>query len=89
MTIQQDRSDNLARVLVALQVLSNKGCANALLPPQDEWPTTRQIANYCNINIYDSRRYLMKLVKDKKAQVSSKSINNSLHWFIAVPLHIC
>ncbi|WP_431223565.1 hypothetical protein ACQ86O_26650 [Serratia sp. L9] len=82
MTIQQDSQDNLARVLVALQVLSNTNCSGATVPPQAEWPTTRQIANFCDINIYDSRRYLMKLVKDKKAWVSSRQISNSLHWFI-------
>ncbi len=73
--------DELNRVHAALQALSppSAACNEAL------WPKTRQIAELCDINIYISRYCLMKLVKDKKAYVSPKSINNSLRWYIAEP----
>lgn len=72
-------TDELNQVLAALQALStpNSACN------EEMWPKTRHVAELCDINIYLSRYYLMKLVKDKKAYVSSRSINNSLRWYIA------
>lgn len=73
------------KVLTALQVLSHVDCPLGTLPPQDKWPKTRDIADYCDTNIYVSRYYLMKLVKKKKAHVSSMPDQKSLRWCIATP----
>lgn len=81
MTDCRKSTDELNRVLAALQALSPPSAArNEAL-----WPKTRHIADLCDINIYISRYCLMKLVNDKKAYVSQKSINNSLRWYIAEP----
>lgn len=79
---QQDENNKLNNVLDALRVLSNLASHSTTLPPQEMWPKTRHIANYCDLNIYTSRRYLMKLVNNNQAQVSSGPINNSLRWYI-------
>ncbi len=51
------------KVLTALQVLSRVDCCPPdTLPPRDKWPKARDIADYCDTNIYVSRYYLMKLV---------------------------
>ncbi|MFV8908429.1 FaeA/PapI family transcriptional regulator [Serratia fonticola] len=78
MTGYKKRAEELNQVLAALQNLSppNAACN------EEMWPKTRHIAEVCNIDIYISRYYLMKLVKDKKALVSSKSISNSLRWYL-------
>lgn len=74
------------KVLTALQVLSRVDfCPPDTLPPRDKWPKTRDIADYCDTNIYVSRYYLMKLVKKKKAHVSSVPDQKSLRWCIATP----
>lgn len=74
--------EELNRVLAALGNLSppNATCNEEI------WPKTRYIAELCDINIYIARYYLMKLVKEKKASVSSRSINNSLRWYITESL---
>ncbi|WP_447883598.1 faeA-like family protein [Serratia fonticola] len=77
---------NLERVLMALQALCDFECSLKTLPPQVQWPKTRHIADFCNMDIYTSRRYLMKLVKNHKAYMSAGLINNSLRWYIAEPV---
>lgn len=74
------------KILTALQVLSRVDYPSGTLPPQDKWPKTRDIADYCDTNIYVSRYYLMKLVKKKKAYVSSGADHKSLRWCIATPI---
>ncbi|MFC0226911.1 FaeA/PapI family transcriptional regulator [Serratia aquatilis] len=72
----------LSRVLLALQSLCSDEDASDTLPSPELWPKTRHIADYCGIDIYASRRYLMQLVKNHQAYVSSSAINNSLRWYI-------
>lgn len=82
MVNQEDESNKLDRILDALRDLSNFACPPTSLPPQEVWPKTRHIANYCNLDIYTTRNYLMKLVNNNQAYVSSGTINNSLRWYI-------
>ncbi len=79
-------SKEIEKVLMALQVLCNYECSAPPLPSQILWPKTRHIADLCDMNIYTSRRYLMKLVKNNKAYMSAGLINNSLRWYIADPV---
>lgn len=74
------------KILAALKTLSCVDCPPDTLPPQDKWPKTRDIADYCDTSIYVSRYYLMKLVQKKKAYVSSRSDHKSLRWYIASPI---
>lgn len=84
---QCNKSRKMERILVALQTLCNFNCPTAMLPPpQMQWPKTRHIADLCDMDIYTSRRYLMKLVKNDKAYMSTGLINNSLRWYIAAPV---
>ncbi|MFC0227465.1 FaeA/PapI family transcriptional regulator [Serratia aquatilis] len=85
MSNQSDSNKELIRVLTALRTLCDIKCSSTTLPPQSLWPKTRHIADYCGMDIYTSRRYLMKLAKSKKAYMSDGSINNSLRWHIAPP----
>ncbi len=80
---QCNSSDKISRVLVALRALCNTERLPATLPPQSLWPKTRHIADLCDMDIYTSRRYLMGLVKSKKAYMSNGPVNNSLRWYIA------
>lgn len=85
---QCNSNDEMGRVLVALQTLCNVGCLPVTLPPQSLWPKTRHIADFCDMDIYTSRRYLMKLVKNNKAHMSEGSVNNSLRWYIVDPVSL-
>lgn len=48
-----------------------------------KWPSTREIAEYCELNIYQTRYVLLNLVKKGLVEVSPRSINNSLRWRIS------
>ncbi|WP_257017915.1 faeA-like family protein [Serratia fonticola] len=82
------REREIERVLIALQVLCNLKCSSGILPPQELWPKTRHIANFCDMDIYTSRRYLMKLVRNNKVYMSDGLINNSLRWYIVAPFSL-
>lgn len=82
---QYDMSTEMCRVLSALQTLCNGSCPKVTLPVQAMWPKTRHIADYCDMDIYTTRHYLIKLVERNKAYMSSCSINNSLRWYIVDP----
>jgi hypothetical protein len=83
---QWHNSSEMEQVLIALQVLCNVKCLPLTLPPQELWPKTRHIADFCDMDIYTSRRNLMKLLRNNKVYMSTGSINNSLRWYIAAPI---
>ncbi|OMQ18953.1 FaeA/PapI family transcriptional regulator [Serratia oryzae] len=85
MTNKYNENNGMERVLMALQSFCNFTYPPDTLPPQELWPKTRHIADACNMDIYISRHYLMKLVKNNMAYMSTGSINNSLRWYIATP----
>ncbi len=80
-------SDNkMQKVLMALRTLCDIQCQPMTLPSQILWPKTRQIANYCDMDIYATRRYLIKLVNKKQAYMSDGRINNTYRWYIIDPM---
>lgn len=81
--LREQKRNNLNVVLTALQVLCARHSNQTTPPPQEQWPRTRDIAEYCEISIYIARYHLIKLVENKQAYVTSKSASNSLHWYIA------
>lgn len=81
----KERDKQLNRVLTALQNLCKRDNHHTSIPPQIQWPKTREIAEYCEITIYLARYYLLRLVENKKAYVTSGALNNSLRWYIAEP----
>lgn len=68
------------RLLTALTNISPMPHENKL-PPQETWPSTRQLAKAVNIGIYRTRYLLLDLVKRKQILVTDRAINSSLRWF--------
>lgn len=79
------RQKQLNNVLIALRNLCQHDSHHTALPPQTQWPKTREVAEHCELTIYLARYYLLRLVENKKAYVTPGSINNSLRWYIAEP----
>lgn len=48
---------------------------------QNEWPSTRQIADANDISIYKARRVLLELVKLNLVIASYNSSKTSLRWY--------
>lgn len=48
--------------------------------PPGEWPTTREIAQYCSFDIYKTRYCLLNLVKFGMIFTHSTLVKNSLRW---------
>lgn len=79
----KEREKQLNNVLFALRALCKNDTPQAAIPPQAQWPKTREVAEYCEMTIYLARYYLLRLVENKKAYVTSGALNNSLRWYIA------
>lgn len=78
-----EKEKQLNNVLIALRVLCKNDSHHTTIPPQAQWPKTREVAEYCEMTIYLARYYLLRLVENKKAYVTSGALNNSLRWYIA------
>ncbi|OKP23810.1 hypothetical protein BSQ40_24235 [Serratia fonticola] len=52
------------------------------IPAPEQWPSTRDLSDPCDLNIYQGRKQLLKLVALGIAQRTARSVNNSLRWFI-------
>lgn len=85
----KEREKQLNNVFSALQTLCKRDIHHTAIPPQNQWPKTREIAEYCETTIYLARYYLLRLVENKKAYVTPGALNNSLRWYIAdsSPVH--
>ncbi|MGL5388531.1 MAG: FaeA/PapI family transcriptional regulator [Enterobacterales bacterium] len=81
----KERENQLNNVFSALQALCKRDIHHTGVPPQTQWPKTREIAEYSETTIYLARYYLLRLVENKKAYVTSGALNNSLRWYIAEP----
>jgi hypothetical protein len=51
------------------------------LPPRQEWPSTRQLADAHDISIYKARLLLLDMVKNDQATVCSPKVNSTLRWY--------
>jgi hypothetical protein len=81
----KEREKQLNNVFIALQALCKRDIHHTGIPPQVQWPKTREIAEYSETTIYLARYYLLRLVENKKAYVTPGALNNSLRWYIAEP----
>ncbi|TQI82248.1 FaeA-like protein [Serratia fonticola] len=79
----KEREKQLNNVLIALQDLCKHDTHHTTIPPQTQWPKTREIAEYCEMTIYLARYYLLRLVENKQAYVTPTPLNNSLRWYVA------
>ncbi|WP_071882817.1 FaeA/PapI family transcriptional regulator [Chania multitudinisentens] len=84
--INKIRDRHLNNILVALRALCHRDIHQTTLPPTEQWPKTRDVAEHCEITIYIARYYLMQLVESNKVHVAPKSVDNSLRWYIAEPI---
>lgn len=82
-----NNADNylLNNVQVALRALCLRKHAQGALLPEKLWPSTRDVAECCDISIYIARYYLIKLVESNRAYVSPCAEKNSLRWHIVEP----
>lgn len=67
----------LLRILQQLSPAINDN----VLPPQDNWLSTGQLAMTLDIGIYRTRYLLLDMMKKKQVLVSERAINNALRWF--------
>ncbi|MGL1813978.1 UNVERIFIED_CONTAM: hypothetical protein GPA08_22550 [Serratia marcescens] len=51
------------------------------LPPCQEWPSTRQLADAHDISIYKARLLLLDLVKNGLVTVCIPKANSTLRWY--------
>lgn len=52
------------------------------VPPQNNWPSTRELADDMDISIYKARYLLMKLETCGKVISTKKSIMKSIRWYL-------
>lgn len=69
------------RLLNTLQQLSPPSPDCERLPPQAEWPSTRQLADTHDISIYKARNLLLDMAKSGKVMVTGRPVNNTLRWY--------
>lgn len=67
-------------LLALLHKISPTSTENTL-PPQETWPSTRQLAKALDLGIYQTRYLLLNMVKKNQVLVSEPSVRHSLRWF--------
>lgn len=68
-------------LLKTLQQLSPPTLDCEHLPPQAEWPSTRQLADTHDISIYKARNLLLEMARSGKVMVTGRPVNNTLRWY--------
>lgn len=56
-------------------------------PGYDEWICTRDLAEDCEMGIYQTRSMLLKLVEQQRIVVTPAPIANSLRWYAVIKDH--
>lgn len=74
-------------LLGTLKKISPKVYENKL-PPQETWPSTRQLVKAHDISIYRARYLLLDMVKKNMIMVSDRNLSHTLRWFPAGKDHI-
>jgi len=52
-------------------------------PCQENWPSTRQLAETCDLGIYQTRHLLLKLADERYIQLAPKRVKNTLRWYLS------
>ena len=50
----------------------------------ETWPGTREVAEKCHMGIYQTRYFLLKMVRNGQALSSIRRINNTLRWYTLI-----
>ncbi|MBB1580664.1 FaeA/PapI family transcriptional regulator [Serratia sp. OS31] len=64
--------------------LSELCAVRCILPetPPEKWLSTREIADQCQLGIYQARYFLLQLAEEQLVVTTSGSVNNALRWRI-------
>lgn len=75
---------NIERKKALTQALSSLCKHRNILPCTESvlWPSTRDIAEVCGLNIYETRYFLLKLAAECQIEATTKRIKKSLRWRI-------
>lgn len=65
----------------ALLLLSPRPHPNGVMPSQEQWLTTRRLAEVINEGVYRTRTLLLKMVEFGDVLVSPGPVKNSLRWY--------
>lgn len=65
----------------ALLLLSPRPHPNGAMPSQEQWLTTRRLAEVINEGVYRTRTLLLKMVESGEVLVSPGPVKNSLRWY--------
>lgn len=72
---------SLIKMRTALNIALEKKIGQIEREKPETWPTTRELAEACDMSIYQARRFLLKLVEQGDACVSDIYIDRSRRWF--------
>lgn len=75
----RSQTDTLIEAISSLWAAPWERC----IADPETWPSTRDIAEHCNISIYKARYLLLKMASEGLVQVTPYPIRNGLRW------HLC
>ncbi|HHQ6629756.1 TPA: FaeA/PapI family transcriptional regulator [Serratia fonticola] len=67
-----------------IQILSGICTARNISPCSEpaSWPSTRDIADACDVNIYRARYFLLKLVAENQVETTTELVEKKRRWRI-------
>ncbi|HIF6625655.1 FaeA/PapI family transcriptional regulator [Serratia ureilytica] len=83
MSSRAARKELQRNLLLTLYRLSCSTHPNNISQSYETWPSTRQLAESCNVSIYQARNLLLELVRQGDILVTPLLINKSLRWYPA------
>lgn len=69
------------KLISSLSELCAVRCISPETPPE-KWLSTREIADQCQLGIYQARYFLLQLAEEQLVVTTSGSVNNALRWRI-------
>lgn len=85
-TATPKRTDEMNLIICSIITISkqNRKSYSSLDPnlEKENWPSTREISEYCQFSIYKTRHILIKLLDASIVISSVHKINNSLRWYL-------
>jgi hypothetical protein len=79
MIMQQIENMPIEKLVAELRLLCDLRRISKNSPP-DIWPSTRDVANACHMNIYKTRYLLLQLAKERVIEATPGAIGKSLRW---------
>lgn len=82
---EQPKEKPIELILKATTLLCANKCLTSLSHPET-WPSTREIAEFCDMDIYRARYWLLKLLDLGLIDTQERSINNTLRWRVSTTI---